>query len=152
MENSPYIPINLILDFLNLAQTHNLEELTITTPEGKFFVSRAEAPSSSPAALEVIQSHPIPVQESEPQDSTLYKVVSPLIGVFYETSSPGAKPFVEIGDTVSPGDPLCIIEAMKVMNEVVSDTAGIIEAVLAKNGQVVETGETLFLIRRKGIA
>ena len=148
MENNPLIPTDLILDFLNLAKEHNLEELTINAPEGDFYVSRAETVYPSAQPIEIIHSSPIPLQKPQSDDNKLFKVISPLVGVFYRGSSPGSKPFVEAGDTVAPGEPLCIIEAMKVMNEVVSDAAGVIESVMVEKGRVVEVGEILFLIRK----
>jgi acetyl-CoA carboxylase biotin carboxyl carrier protein len=69
-----------------------------------------------------------------------------MVGTFYRSASPGAKPFVEIGDTVQKGDALCIIEAMKLMNEIEADTTGTIKAILAENGQPIEFGQPLFVI------
>jgi acetyl-CoA carboxylase biotin carboxyl carrier protein len=69
-----------------------------------------------------------------------------MVGTFYRSASPGAKPFVEIGDTVQKGDALCIIEAMKLMNEIEADSAGTIKAILAENGQPIEFGQPLFVI------
>ena len=73
-------------------------------------------------------------------------VKSPMVGTFYRSASPGAKPFVEIGDPVQVGDPLCIIEAMKLMNEIEADRAGVVKAILIENGQPVEYGQPLFII------
>ena len=71
---------------------------------------------------------------------------SPMVGTFYRAPSPGAKAFVEVGDRVSPGDTLCIIEAMKLLNEIEADQGGVIKEVYVENGQPVEYGEPLFLI------
>ena len=71
---------------------------------------------------------------------------SPMVGTFYRAASPGAKPFVEVGDTVQVGDTLCIIEAMKLMNEIESDKSGVVKQVLAENGQPVEFGQPLVVI------
>ena len=79
-------------------------------------------------------------------DSLVY-VKSPIVGTYYECSSPGAPPFVRIGEHVTPGKVLCIIESMKLMNEIEADAAGIIESKLVQNGQPVEYGESLFGIR-----
>jgi acetyl-CoA carboxylase biotin carboxyl carrier protein len=73
-------------------------------------------------------------------------VKSPMVGTFYRTPSPGAKSFVEVGQSVKAGDTLCIIEAMKLMNEIESDVAGVVKAILIENGQPVEYGEPLFII------
>ena len=75
-----------------------------------------------------------------------HAVTSPMVGTFYRSSSPEAKPFVEVGSQVNVGDTLCIIEAMKMMNEIEADKAGVIKAILKENGQPVEYGEALFVI------
>ena len=75
-----------------------------------------------------------------------YVVTSPMVGTFYQASSPGSKPFVSIGQRVAPGDTLCIIEAMKILNQIESEVAGEVKAVVAENGHPVEYGEPLFVI------
>ena len=75
-----------------------------------------------------------------------HAVKSPMVGTFYRAASPGSKSFVEVGDAVQVGDPLCIIEAMKLMNEIESDKAGVVKAVLVENGQPVEYGQALVII------
>jgi acetyl-CoA carboxylase biotin carboxyl carrier protein len=75
-----------------------------------------------------------------------HAVTSPMVGTFYRSPNPGAKPFVDIGSEVKVGDPLCIIEAMKMMNQIESDKAGVVKAILKENGQPVEFGEPLFVI------
>lgn len=82
-------------------------------------------------------------QEPEPSGHTL---TSPMVGTFYRASSPGAKSFVEVGQSVKVGDTLCIIEAMKMLNQIESDKAGKIKAILVENGQPVEFGQSLFII------
>jgi acetyl-CoA carboxylase biotin carboxyl carrier protein len=73
-------------------------------------------------------------------------VKAPMVGTFYRAPAPDAKPFVEVGQTVKEGDPICIIEAMKLMNEIESDASGVVKAVLVENGQPVEYGQPLFII------
>jgi acetyl-CoA carboxylase biotin carboxyl carrier protein len=80
-------------------------------------------------------------------DPTLTLVKSPIVGTFYEAPAPGAQPFVQVGDTVQPGKVLCIIESMKLMNEIEAETAGVIVNKLVANGQAVEYGEALFAIK-----
>ena len=75
-----------------------------------------------------------------------HAVKSPMVGTFYRSSSPGSKPFVEVGQPVAAGDTLCIIEAMKLLNEIESDKSGIVKAILVENGQPVEYGEPLVII------
>jgi acetyl-CoA carboxylase biotin carboxyl carrier protein len=84
-----------------------------------------------------------PAAPAEPEG---HVVKSPMVGTFYRSASPGAKPFVEIGDPVQVGDPLCIIEAMKLMNEIEADRAGVVKAILIENGQPVEYGQALVVI------
>jgi acetyl-CoA carboxylase biotin carboxyl carrier protein len=83
----------------------------------------------------------------KPNDPNLVLVKSPIVGTFYEAASPDASPFVRIGERVQPGKVLCIIESMKLMNEIESETTGIIESKLVMNGQPVEYGEALFAVR-----
>ena len=102
----------------------------------------AAAPPSERPAMEA------PKEKGEkPQDPNLVLVKSPIVGTFYEAASPEAPPFVRIGERVQPGKVLCIIESMKLMNEIESETSGIIESKLVMNGQPVEYGEALFAVR-----
>ncbi len=107
-------------------------------------VSPPVAPTPQPAAVEVAPSTPAaPV--AAPADSVLVK--SPIVGTYYDAPSPGAAPFVNVGDAVEPGQVLCIIESMKLMNEIEAEAAGVIAAKLVENGRPVEYGEALFSIR-----
>ena len=92
-----------------------------------------------------LPAHPRRLRQKE-NDNTIY-VKSPIVGTFYECPSPGTPPFVRIGEHVTPGKVLCIIESMKLMNEIEADIAGVIESRLVENGQPVEYGEALFGIR-----
>ncbi|MDB5840524.1 MAG: acetyl-CoA carboxylase biotin carboxyl carrier protein [Herminiimonas sp.] len=96
----------------------------------------APAPASAPAAA-------APVIAAAPTGHT---VKSPMVGTFYRSAAPGSAPFVEVGATVKEGDTLCIIEAMKLLNEIDADTAGVITQILVENGQPVEYGQPLFVI------
>jgi acetyl-CoA carboxylase biotin carboxyl carrier protein len=92
----------------------------------------------------------IPAYEApkeKPADPNLVLVKSPIVGTFYESASPAAPPFVRVGEKVEPGKVLCIIESMKLMNEIEAETSGIIESKLVMNGQPVEYGEALFAVR-----
>jgi acetyl-CoA carboxylase biotin carboxyl carrier protein len=82
----------------------------------------------------------------EPAEDVGHRITSPMVGTFYRAASPGAKPFVDVGSTVQQGDRLCIIEAMKILNEIEADQSGVIKAVLANDGQAVEYGQPLFVI------
>jgi acetyl-CoA carboxylase biotin carboxyl carrier protein len=143
------IPIETFLSLIQLLEEHQLETLSITTPVGKFTVSsQSSTPMLAPLPVETLHVPSTPLSPEAPaEEKGLMKVVSPLSGVFYRSPSPGAPPFVEVGDDVSPGDVLCIVEAMKVMNEIVCETHGTVEKILPQNGDVVEPGAVLFLIR-----
>jgi acetyl-CoA carboxylase biotin carboxyl carrier protein len=97
------------------------------------------APASAPAAK--------PEAPAKKETDSLVYVKSPIVGTYYDCSSPGSPPFVRIGEHVTPGKVLCIIESMKLMNEIEADAAGVIESKLVQNGQPVEYGEALFGIR-----
>ena len=99
------------------------------------------APAAAPAVPVAPAAAPAPAAASADQT-----VTAPMVGTFYSAPAPGAKPFVDIGSEVKPGDVLCIIEAMKMMNQIESDKAGRIVSVLAKNGDPVEFGQPLFVI------
>ena len=104
-------------------------------------------PPPAPAAAAATPAAAAPVVVAAPAAASPDQTVTaPMVGTFYSASAPGAKPFVDIGSDVKPGDVLCIIEAMKMMNQIESDKAGRVVAVLAKNGDPVEFGQPLFVI------
>ena len=114
----------------------------LRTPPRPAHPSSVPAPSSPQSAVEA------PKEKGEkPHDPNLVLVKSPIVGTFYEAASPEAPPFVRVGERVQPGKVLCIIESMKLMNEIESETSGIIESKLVMNGQPVEYGEALFAVR-----
>lgn len=98
---------------------------------------------TAPAAGATQASAAPPAVAEEPKG---HVVKSPMVGTFYRASSPGAKPFVELGQAVKPGDTLCIIEAMKLLNEIEAEVAGVVKEILVENGQAVEYGQPLFVI------
>ena len=105
-----------------------------------------------PAGLPHVRANTAPATEPEPAkpagpDPALLLVKSPIVGTFYEASAPGSPPFVRVGERVQPGKVLCIIESMKLMNEIESEVSGVVESKLVMNGQPVEYGEALFAIR-----
>jgi acetyl-CoA carboxylase biotin carboxyl carrier protein len=100
-------------------------------------VAMVAAPAAAPVAAEV------PVAPSAPAG---HAVKSPMVGTFYRSSSPGAAPFVQIGSVVKEGDTLCIIEAMKILNEIEADKSGTVTQILCENGQAVEYGQPLFIV------
>ena len=141
---------------IDLVQDSGIAELEITEGEEKVRITSvvahgqtvyATAPlpapamtAPTPAADPAAASAPVePAQEG-------HVIKSPMVGTFYRSPAPNAKPFVEVGQSVKAGDTLCIIEAMKLMNEIESDVAGVVKAILIENGQPVEYGEPLFII------
>jgi acetyl-CoA carboxylase biotin carboxyl carrier protein len=112
------------------------------TPQGGAVAGVPAPPVPAPSAA-APPAPPAPLPE--PTQQTLVK--SPIVGTYYDAPSPGAPPFVNVGDSVQPGQVLCIIESMKLMNEIEAETAGVITAKLVENGRPVEYGEALFAIR-----
>lgn len=105
--------------------------------------SAVAAPAPAPPPMAAVDSH----KEAPKADPSLVLVKSPIVGTFYESPSPDAPPFVRVGERVQPGKVLCIIESMKLMNEIEAETSGVIESKLVLNGQPVEYGEALFAVR-----
>ena len=116
-------------------------------PPGVGFSPLAQAPTASTPAAQPSAGPEGPAEESLPEG---HVVTSPMVGTFYQAPSPGAKPFVEEGQSVQVGDTLCIIEAMKILNQIEADRAGVVVAVLVDNGQPVEFGQPLFVIGESG--
>jgi acetyl-CoA carboxylase biotin carboxyl carrier protein len=144
---------------IDLVQDSGIAELEITEGEEKVRISRTPAAGAGYAPMPMLQSYALPptpvaapVQPgeagaaAEPAQEDGHVVKSPMVGTCYRSPSPGAKPFVEVGQSVNSGDTLCIIEAMKLMNEIEADVSGTVKAILVENGQPVEYGEPLFII------
>ena len=137
---------------IDLVEASGIAELEITEGEEKVRISRygqapqmmhyLPQPQMAPAPTQVA----LPAAAAEPAQPEGHVVKSPMVGTFYRASSPDAKPFVEVGQNVSAGETLCIIEAMKLLNEIEADQSGTIKAILIENGQPVEYGEPLFII------
>ena len=140
---------------IDLVEESGISELELTEGEEKVRISRA----TQAAAPQAIQYAPAPAQAATPAAPAAaapeavaepvqegHVVESPMVGSFYRASSPEASAFVEVGDKVEVGDTLCIIEAMKLLNEIESDKAGVVKKILVENGQPVEYGESLFVI------
>lgn len=124
---------------------------TVPSPQDRIIA--VQAPSSAPAQAMVMPagSAPVPSTASpappEKPEEGLHMVHSPIVGTYYESPSPGSPPFIKVGDTVEAGQVLCIVEAMKLMNEIEADVAGEVVKMLVKNGQPIEYGQELFAIR-----
>jgi len=143
---------------IDLVSESNVSELEITEAEGKVRIVKAmpavmpapitySMPSVAPAApsAQVVEVAS-PAAAAAPAQPAGHMVKSPMVGTFYRASAPGAKPFVEIGDTVKEGDTICIVEAMKILNEIEADKSGTVTQILVQNGQAVEYGQPLFAI------
>lgn len=142
---------------IDLVSESNVSELEITEAEGKVrivkgggamvqhYVPVGQALAGSPATSPAMVTDVAPVQAAAPVE-TGHTVKSPMVGTFYRSATPGAKSFVEVGDAVKEGDTLCIIEAMKILNEIESDKTGTVRRILSDNGQAVEYGQPLFII------
>lgn len=138
---------------IELVENSGIAELELTEGEEHVRISRtssvatpvqqvyAAAPQAAPAPVAAPAAAP-----AAPAAPEGHIVKSPMVGSFYRAASPGAKSFVDIGQSVNAGDTLCIIEAMKLLNEIESDKAGVIKAILVENGQAVEFGQPLFII------
>ncbi len=124
--------------------------LRLRRREEKGETLRAGPPSVEPPVEAAAAPSGAPAEKKEAPGENIKTITSPMVGTFYRAPSPEAQPFVEVGSHVKPGQVLCIIEAMKLMNEVESDTAGKIVSILVENGQPVEYGEPLFYIDTKG--
>ncbi len=149
--------IRKIKKLIEMLEESGLAEIEIREGEESIRISRASsvpapAPAAQPPSNPTVPQPEAPTAPTpagaapEPKVPPGQVVVSPMVGTFYRASSPGAAPFVEVGSQVNAGDTLCIIEAMKMLNEIESDRSGVVRAILKENGQPVEYGETLFVI------
>jgi acetyl-CoA carboxylase biotin carboxyl carrier protein len=128
-------------ELLALMREHDLEELKIKLGDAIYEISRRAAPTDGPA-----EAAPATLGEGAPAPAGVAKVLAPLTGVFYRASSPDAQAYVEVGDVVQAGDVICVLEAMKLFNEIQSDYAGTIVRIVPGNGELVSQGEELFWI------
>ena len=132
---------------IDLVEASGIAELEITEGEEKVRIAKsiAGAPMMMQAAAPIAAAAPVAAaaEEAVPEG---HVVRSPMVGTFYRAPAPGAKNFAEVGQSVNAGDTLCIIEAMKLLNEIEADQGGVIKAILVENGQPVEYGEPLFVI------
>jgi acetyl-CoA carboxylase biotin carboxyl carrier protein len=154
---------------IDLVSDSNVTELEITEAEGKVRIVKGATPSGIPVLSHQVMAPAAPALPTAPAApptaaeiadaaavtaaavaaevaAASHTVKSPMVGTFYRSSSPGAAPFVQVGDTVKEGDTLCIIEAMKILNEIESDKSGTVKQVLCENGQAVEYGQALYII------
>jgi acetyl-CoA carboxylase biotin carboxyl carrier protein len=141
---------------IDLVSESNVSELEITEAEGKVRIVKGQpavvqvaAPVAAPVAVAATApalAAPAAAPAAAPEVAAGHAVKSPMVGTFYRASSPGAKSFVEIGSQVKEGDTICIIEAMKILNEIEADKSGTVTQILCENGQAVEYGQPLLMI------
>jgi acetyl-CoA carboxylase biotin carboxyl carrier protein len=143
---------------IDLVSESNISELEITEADGKVRIVKADpaaavqqhysmAPMLHPHAMAAAAPAALaPAAPAEPAPPQGHAVKSPMVGTFYRSASPGAKAFVEVGSAIKEGEPICIIEAMKIMNEIEADKSGTVTRILCENGQAVEFGQPLFII------
>ncbi|MGH8373584.1 MAG: acetyl-CoA carboxylase biotin carboxyl carrier protein [Gammaproteobacteria bacterium] len=149
--------IRKVKKLIELLEESGIAEIEITEGEESVRISRYNAPPatqmmvSAPAPAPVAASAAAPAAPAATSPSGKeipagHQVKSPMVGTFYRASAPGAKSFVDVGQSVKEGDTLCIIEAMKMMNQIEADKAGVVKAILADNGDPIEFGQVLFVI------
>ncbi|WP_029526072.1 acetyl-CoA carboxylase biotin carboxyl carrier protein [Polaromonas glacialis] len=140
---------------IDLVSESNVSELEITEAEGKVRIVKSSGvpmmmmhqPAMTMVPNQGQAAAPLaPVPEAPAAASAGHAIKSPMVGTFYRSSSPGSNPFVEIGSVVKEGDTVCIIEAMKILNEIEADKSGTVTKILSENGQAVEYGQPLFMI------
>jgi acetyl-CoA carboxylase biotin carboxyl carrier protein len=141
---------------IDLVSESNVSELEITEAEGKVRIVKGggavvqqvvpQAGFAAGPAMPALAAAPVAAAPAPAEIPTGHIVKSPMVGTFYRSSSPGAKPFIEIGSQVKEGETVCIIEAMKILNEIETDKSGTITKILCENGQAVEYGQPLFVI------
>ncbi|MBL0918306.1 MAG: acetyl-CoA carboxylase biotin carboxyl carrier protein [Hydrogenophaga sp.] len=144
---------------IDLVSESNVSELEITEAEGKVRIVKASpavmpapvtysmAPTPAVVTAPVVEvAPPASAPAPAPVAPAGHTVKSPMVGTFYRSSAPGAKPFVEVGDSIKEGDTICIVEAMKILNEIEADKSGTVTQILVQNGQAVEYGQPLFVI------
>ena len=146
---------------IDLVQESGIAELEITEGEEKVKIVKGGAVSIAPASAATLglgtapapaEARPAPAAPAAPPAAEPeagqegHVVKAPMVGTFYRSASPDAKPFVEVGQTIKEGQTICIIEAMKLMNEIEADASGVVNAVLVENGQPVEYGQPLFIL------
>ena len=153
--------IRKVKKLIELLDDSGIAEIEITEGEESVRISRysahapaaapavAAAPAPAPAAAPAPPAAAAPAAPAEVAEEDGYEVTAPMVGTYYAASSPGAAPYVQVGDRVNEGDTLCIIEAMKMMNQIEADVSGVIKSIRIQNGEPVEFGQTLFVIDQR---
>ncbi len=149
--------IRKVKKLIELLDESGIAEIEITEGEDSVRISRysQNAPIAAPvaavapiAAAPAVAPSAAPAAPVEPEEDG-FEVTAPMVGTFYAASSPGAAPYVQVGDRVNEGDTLCIIEAMKMMNQIETDVSGVVKSIRLQNGEPVEFGQTLIVIDQR---
>ena len=147
--------IRKVKKLIELLDESGIAEIEITEGEESVRISRysqnAPVVAAAPvavAAAPVAAAAPEPAAPAEPEEDG-FEVTAPMVGTFYAASSPGAAPYVQVGDRVNEGDTLCIIEAMKMMNQIDADVSGVVKSIRLQNGEPVEFGQTMVVIDQR---
>ena len=149
--------IRKVKKLIELLDESGIAEIEITEGEESVRISRyahsvtatAHMPAAAPmptAPAQAPAAEAAPAAPPPPKEDDGHEIKSPMVGTFYSSSSPGASPYVQVGDRVSEGDTVCIIEAMKMMNQIEAEVSGVIKSIRVQNGEPVEYGQTLFVI------
>ena len=152
--------IRKVKKLMEMLEESSLSEMEIVEGEESIRLSKSSSATSqisnvantTPLSVSSPEVQQIAIPKSENEVEEVAKIISgheiksPMVGTFYEAPSPGSKPFVSIGDNIKAGDTLCIIEAMKMLNQIESDKSGVVKAILTENGQPVEYNQVLFVI------
>ena len=153
--------IRKVKKLIELLDESGIAEIEITEGEESVRISRyaSGAAVAAPPAVVPAPVAPAPAPAAAPQGEAAapaeapeedgYEVTAPMVGTFYAASSPGAAPYVQVGDRVNEGDTLCIIEAMKMMNQIEADVSGVVKSIRIQNGEPVEFGQVLFVIDQR---
>ncbi len=154
--------IRKVKKLIELLDESGIAEIEITEGDDSVRISRyatgapvavsPPAPVAAPAPAEAAatQTEPVAAAASAAPEEEGFAVTAPMVGTFYAAPSPGASPYVQVGDRVSTGDTLCIIEAMKMMNQIEADVSGVVKSIRLQNGEPVEYGQTLIVIDQRG--
>ncbi len=140
--------LDQLQQIIRLLKAEGLSEITVCEGDQRITVKQDLAGAATRPFSPPIHVEPGPPVEGEEESDDTFAVAAPLVGTFYRRASPDADPFVSPGDVVDPGDTLCLIEAMKVMNEINAEEAGRVRRVLADDGEAVEYGRPLFVFER----
>jgi len=145
--------ISFLKRLIEIVESSNIEEIELSRWWTKVRITKSRAGTGNTDAPPVVEARvggkPVEEKAEEPPapaDDNLLEIKSPMVGTFYRAPSPGAKPYIQAGERVEPGQVVCIIEAMKLMNEIESDVSGTLVKIVAEDAQPVEFGQTLFLV------